>query len=100
MQKPIAVILTPVETGSCSFVEKKIKQTREKDNCCSFRVSVSGKMCHLKVSVDDRRLALVQTRNSVTGVTEDLQHLSFSETSLQPLIHQIDHLTSCKIPSN
>lgn len=57
-------------------------------------------MCHLKVSVDDRCLALVQARNSITGVTEDLQHLSLSETSLQPLIHQIDHLPSCKITSN
>lgn len=57
-------------------------------------------MCHLKVSVDDGRLALVKARNSITGVTEDLQHLSLGEASLQPLIHQIDHLPSCKITSS
>lgn len=55
-----------------------------------------GKMCHLKISVEDRRLALVQPRNSIAGVAEDLQHLSLCETGLQPLIHQIDYLPSCK----
>lgn len=60
----------------------------------------SGQMCHLKVSVDDGGLALVQPRNSVTGVTEDLQHLGLGEASLQPLIHQVDHLTPCKTISS
>lgn len=55
---------------------------------------------HLKVSVDDGCLALVQARNRITGVTEDLQHLSLSEAGLQPLIHQIDHLAPCKTISN
>lgn len=53
-------------------------------------------MSHLQVSVDDGRLALVQPRNGVTGVAEDLQHLGLGEAGLQPLIHQIDHLTPCK----
>lgn len=46
-----------------------------------------GRIRHLKVSVHDGRLALVQPRNSLAGVTEDLQHLGLSEAGLQPLIH-------------
>lgn len=56
-------------------------------------------MCHLKVSVDDGWFALVQTRNGITGVTEDLQHLSLGEAGLQPLVHQVDHLPPWKIRS-
>ena len=57
-------------------------------------------MCHLKVSVDDGCLALVQARNGVAGVAEDLQHLGLGEAGLQPLVHQIDHLPPCKTTSN
>lgn len=46
-----------------------------------------GRIRHLKVSVHDGRLALVQPRNSLAAVTEDLQHLGLSEAGLQPLIH-------------
>jgi len=60
----------------------------------------NGKMYHLKVSVDDGCLALVQARNSITRVTEDLQHLSLSEAGLQPLIHQIHHLSPCETISH
>lgn len=47
----------------------------------------------------DGRLALVQPGNSLTGVAEDLQHLGLRESGLQPLIHQVDHLTSCEAAS-
>lgn len=46
--------------------------------------------------MDDGRLALVQARNGLTGVTEDLQYLGLCEARLQPLVHQIYHLASCK----
>ena len=54
------------------------------------------KKCYLKVPVNDGCLALVQARYSIAGVTEDLQHLRLCEAGLQPLIHQIDDLSSCK----
>lgn len=54
-------------------------------------------MCHLKVSVDDRCLALVQARHGVAGVAKDLKHLRLCEARLQPLIHQINNLAPCKI---
>lgn len=60
-------------------------------NSCAAR---GGQACHLQVPVDDWRLALVQLGDGVTGVTEDRQHLSLSEARLQPLVHQVDHLTA------
>lgn len=43
---------------------------------------LKAKPLHLEVSVDDRRLALVQAGHCLAGVTEDVEDLSFAEAHI------------------
>lgn len=46
--------------------------------------------------MDDGRLALVKAGHGFAGITEDVQHLSFTEAHIQPLVHLFHHLTRCR----
>lgn len=48
---------------------------------------------NLEVSVDDRRLALMQAGHGLAGVTEDVEDLCLTEAHIQPLVHLLHHLT-------
>lgn len=51
---------------------------------------------HLQVTVDNGSFALMQAGNGFTGVTKYLEHFILCKTCLQALVHQVDHLASCK----
>lgn len=46
--------------------------------------------------MDDGRLALVQAGHGLAGVAEDVEDLGLAEAHVEPLVHLLDHLASCR----